>query len=92
MKSTVHSKRAVLDLVGASCTSCAITIEHVGRRLPGVSDIFVDRGTSTIQVEYDGSTEVLDRICEVVDRIGYAATVRATDSTDSADSSGAGGS
>lgn len=76
MESTVNTKKAVLDLVGASCTSCAITIEHVGRRLDGISDIFVDRGTSTIQIEYDGNRESLDRICNVVERIGYEATIR----------------
>ena len=72
-------KKAVLDLHGATCTSCAITIEHAGKRLAGVSDIYVDRATSTIQVEYDGNPEVLETICNVVERIGYSATVRATD-------------
>jgi len=79
MESTVVKKKAVLDLVGASCTSCAITIEHVGRRIEGITDIFVDRGTSTIQIEYDGNRESLERICDVVDRIGYEATIRATE-------------
>lgn len=79
MESTVNTKKAILDLVGASCTSCAITIEHVGRRLDGISDIFVDRGTSTIQIEYDGNRESLDRICDVVERIGYEATIRTTE-------------
>ncbi len=79
MESTVNKKKAVLDLVGANCTSCAITIEHVGRRLDGITDIFVDRGTSTIQIEYDGNRESLDRICDVVERIGYEATIRATE-------------
>jgi len=79
MESTVNKKKAVLDLIGASCTSCAITIEHVGRRLDGISDIFVDRGTSTIQIEYDGNRESLDRICDVVERIGYEATIRTTE-------------
>ena len=85
MKSTidptaqVSKKKAVLDLIGATCTSCAITIEHVGRKVDGISDIFVDRGTSTIQIEYDGNRESLDRICDLVDRIGYEAKIRTTD-------------
>lgn len=79
MESTIENKKAVLDLVGATCTSCAITIEHVGRKVNGISDIFVDRGTSTIQIEYDGNTEALDKICDLVDRIGYEARIRATD-------------
>jgi copper chaperone CopZ len=79
MERAVETKKAILDLKGASCTSCAITIEHVGRRLEGISDIFVDRGTSTIQIEYDGNRESLERICDVVDRIGYEATIRTTE-------------
>ncbi len=74
--------RAILDLQGGTCTSCTITIEHVGRRITGVTDIFVDRGTSTIQVEYDGNHEVLEKIVGLVDRIGYEASVRATDTAD----------
>ncbi|MFW5683803.1 MAG: cation transporter [Spirochaetota bacterium] len=79
MESTIDSKKAVLDLIGATCTSCAITIEHVGRKVDGISDIFVDRGTSTIQIEYDGNTEALDKIVELVDRIGYEAKIKATE-------------
>ena len=71
-----ETKSAVLDLVGATCTSCAITIEHAGRRMAGVTDIYVDRATSTIQVEYDGEEEVLNQICDIVDRIGYEAKIR----------------
>ncbi len=78
MKSTVHTekKKAILDLVGATCTSCAITIEHVGKKIDGISDIFVDRATSTIQIEYDGNREALDRVCDLVDRIGYEAKIK----------------
>ncbi|MFP4377700.1 MAG: cation transporter [Spirochaetales bacterium] len=70
------AKKAVLDLEGAKCTSCAITIEHVGKKIDGISDIFVDRGTSTIQIEYDGNREALEKVCDLVDRIGYSATIK----------------
>jgi copper chaperone CopZ len=76
MEQSGPTKRAVLDLLGAHCTACAITIEHAGRRLPGVKDIVVDRGTRTIQVEYEGDDSVLADICAIVDRIGYEATIR----------------
>lgn len=79
MESTIEQKKAVLNLIGATCTSCAITIEHVGKKMEGVSDIFIDRATSTIQVAYDGNREVLERICDLVDRIGYEANVQAAE-------------
>jgi len=68
-----------MDLTGGTCTSCSIAIEHFGKRLKGVHDIIVDRGTSTIQLEYDGNPEILEQISELVRRIGYEASVRYTD-------------
>ncbi len=79
MSSVTEPKHAILDLNGATCTSCVIAIEHLGRRVQGINDITVDRATSTIQVEYDGNREALDKICEFVERIGYSAEVRTTD-------------
>jgi copper chaperone CopZ len=79
MNETVEQKKAILDLEGATCTSCSIAIEHFGRRLAGVSEIFVDRGTSTIQIAYDGNHETIDKIVGLVDRLGYSASTRTTD-------------
>ncbi len=79
MERTIESKKAILDLEGGTCTSCSIAIEHLGRKIEGITDIFVDRGTSTIQVEYDGNVEALDRIVQFVDRIGYEASIRVTE-------------
>ena len=73
------TKKAILDLEGASCTSCAITIEHLGRKMDGISDIFVDRATNTIQIEYDGNDTWLTKICDLVDHIGYHAEIRTTE-------------
>ena len=79
MEQTVRNKMAILDLEGATCTSCIITIEHLGRRMDGVSDVYVDRGTNTIQVEYDGNQDSLTKLCELVDKIGYHADTRTTE-------------
>jgi copper chaperone CopZ len=78
-KTDVPIKHAVLDLTGATCTSCAIAIEHLGKRMKGVSDIYVERATSTIQVDYDGNTESLQKLCDFVGRLGYEANVRTTE-------------
>jgi copper chaperone CopZ len=69
---------AVFDLDGASCMSCAYTIEHLGRKLGGVQDIYVDAKTKTIRVQYDSETggESLKTIPEIVRRIGYNASLR----------------
>ena len=69
-----QTKRAVLALEGATCMSCVLAIEHTGRRMDGVKDIFVDVGTHEIVVEYEGADDVVDRIAGIVDRLGYKAT------------------
>lgn len=71
--------RGLLDVDGATCSSCVYTIEHVGAKLKGVYDCYVDRNTSQIQLTYDGSQETLDRIVELVDKIGYTAVVNVPD-------------
>lgn len=69
-------KRAVFDLQGATCTSCSIAIEHFARRLAGVEDVYVDRASSTIQLEYDGTADTVEKIIGMVRKIGYDATLR----------------
>ena len=70
---------AVMDLVGATCTSCAIAIEHLAKRLDGVEGVYVDRATRTIHVAYRDA-HALQRISEFVEQLGYQATVREKES------------
>lgn len=69
-------KRATFDLVGATCTSCSIGIEHMARRIKGVEHIQVDRGSGEILMEYDGNTATVEKIQGFVRAIGYEATLR----------------
>jgi copper chaperone CopZ len=69
-------KKAILDLKGASCASCAFTIEHLGRKIQGVQDVQVDAGNHQINVEYEGNPGSLERIVDIVKRIGYSASIR----------------
>ena len=72
------SRCGVLDVDGADCPSCAFTIEKLGRRLPGVSEVRVDTARHEIRVDYDGAPATLERIAGIVARLGYSATVRRT--------------
>jgi copper chaperone CopZ len=69
-------KKAVLDLRGASCPSCVYTIEHLGRKVEGVQEVFVDAGKSEIHVRYGGNPGSLERIKQIVSSIGYEAKIR----------------
>lgn len=73
---------AILDLVGATCTSCSIGIEHLGRRIEGVSEITVERGKGEIHMCYDGNPATVEKIINYVQSIGYQATLREAASRD----------
>jgi copper chaperone CopZ len=74
--STTRDKSAILDLDGAHCASCAYAIEHLGRKIQGVKDIAVDAAQKEIRVEYEGNPGSLERIVEIVHRLGYDAKIR----------------
>ena len=71
-----ETKRAVLDLEGAHCASCAYTIEHLGRKVQGVQDIRVVADKGEVHVAYEGNPGSLERIVEIVKLIGYSASIR----------------
>ena len=72
----MSDKTAILDVNGANCASCAYAIEHLGRKVQGVRDIKVDAAHREIHLRYEGNPGSLERICEVVRRLGYEAKVR----------------
>jgi copper chaperone CopZ len=69
-------KHTVFDLIGATCTSCAIGIEHMAQRIKGVEEVYVDRNTSEIHLEFDGNPATVEKIVQFVRAIGYDATVQ----------------
>lgn len=72
----VSLKLAELDMGDAGCPSCAYAVEKMGRKLPGVSDVRVDIASHRIEVRFDGDEGVLDRIRDLVAKIGHEAVVR----------------
>jgi len=69
-----------LKLYGANCTSCAYTIERVGKRLSPVESVHVDISNSQAKVVFDSEESeeqrvALAKLIEVIQRIGYDATV-----------------
>lgn len=45
----------------------------MGRRIKGVEDIWVDRQTSEIYMDFDGNPETVDKVVNFVQAIGYEA-------------------
>ncbi|HUX20237.1 MAG TPA: heavy metal-associated domain-containing protein [Spirochaetia bacterium] len=76
MKDKLDVKTAILDLEGADCASCAYAIEHTGRKVAGVSDVYVDINAHEARVEYAGNRAALERITQIIRSLGYDATIR----------------
>ena len=72
----MSEKTAILDVNGATCASCVYAIEHLGRKVQGVSEVRVDAAKQEIRVHYEGNPGSLEQIAEVVRRLGYRAAVR----------------
>lgn len=70
-------KAAELDMGQAGCPSCAYTVEHLGRKIPGVREVRVDLATHRIRVRYEGVEDVPERIRQILVRIGHDAVVTA---------------
>lgn len=66
-------ERAILELVGATCTSCSLGIEHMARRIKGVESVEVERGTGQITLDFDGNPATVEKIQQFVIAIGYQA-------------------
>jgi len=72
----MDAKTAILDVNGARCASCTYAIEHMGRKVPGVQEVRVNPGSQEIRVTYSGDEAALERIIDIVARLGYEASVR----------------
>lgn len=82
--------RAVLDLEGMTCASCAMRIEKGLKKVPGIINASVNLATEKATVIYDPSITGLDQMVQKVEAVGYKAapetTPRATEQRETASS------
>ncbi len=69
-----QGSRAVLNLEGMTCASCAMRIEKGLKKVPGVIDASVNLATEKAAVIYDPSIAGLDQMVQKVEAVGYKAT------------------
>ena len=69
-----EESRAILDLEGMTCASCAMRIEKGLKKVPGVRDASVNLATEKATVVYDPSITGLDQMVLKVEAVGYKAT------------------
>jgi Cu+-exporting ATPase len=66
--------RAVLDLEGMTCASCAMRIEKGLKKVPGVIEANVNLATEQAAVTYDPTQTTLEQMVQKVEAVGYKAT------------------
>src|SRR6266536_3072915 len=66
--------RAVLDLEGMTCASCAMRIEKGLKKVPGVKDASVKLATEQAAVIFNPTQTNLEQMVQKVEAVGYKAT------------------
>ena len=66
--------RAVLELEGMTCASCAMRIEKGLKKVPGVKDANVNLATELATVTYDAAQTGLEQMVQKLEAVGYKAT------------------
>ncbi|MEC0089497.1 heavy metal translocating P-type ATPase [Paenibacillus macquariensis] len=68
-----------LDLVGMFCAACAVKIEKVLNKTPGVTNAVVNFAMETARVEYNKSDVSITDIQQRVEKLGYKAVTKQED-------------
>ncbi len=68
-------KKGILKIKGSFCGNCSYAIEKAGRKLENVDDVIVNVGLKTITVTYEGDASTLDKIVEIIDKLGHSSEI-----------------
>ena len=68
---TKRYKHESIPVKGMDCASCAASIEHVVRKVPGVLSVSVFYPTQKMRVEWDSEQTSREAIVKAVSRLGY---------------------
>ena len=68
---TGRFKHETLVVKGMDCASCAASIEHVVKRIPGILSVTVNYAVEKLKVEYDSTLTNRDTIAGAVKKLGY---------------------
>lgn len=60
-----------LRLGGMDCASCAVSVERVVAKIPGVLRVVVNYANAKMKIEYDSSQTTREVIVKAVTRLGY---------------------
>ena len=64
-------RHATVRITDMDCADCALSIEHILRRQPGIVDVSVNYAAEKMWVEFDTTQTSLDAIVRHVENLGY---------------------
>ena len=68
--------KQTFDVTGMTCAACSARVHKAASAVEGVDEAVVNLLKNSMEVEYNGSPEVIAAICAAVDKAGYGATPR----------------
>jgi Cd2+/Zn2+-exporting ATPase len=68
---TRQFRHETIPIGGMDCASCAASVEHVVRKVGGVTSVAVNYASAKMKVEYDSTQTNRDAIVKAVSRLGY---------------------
>jgi Cd2+/Zn2+-exporting ATPase len=66
-----------LRMIGMDCADCAVSLEHILRRTPGMLNVYVNYAAERMRVEYDASAIAQEDIVRRIRAMGYDVELRA---------------
>ncbi|MBN1411990.1 MAG: heavy metal translocating P-type ATPase [Spirochaetales bacterium] len=72
-------KEKSMGITGMSCAACAVRIEKVLKKLPGIQNVNVNFPMEKVNLVFDENTVNFDEITASVDKIGYGLVSDASD-------------
>ncbi len=72
--------KQTFDVMGMTCAACSARVDKAVRGVSGVRDVSVNLLKNSMNVEFDGSPEVARAISTAVEKAGYGARLRGSES------------
>lgn len=69
-------QRTTLDVKGTHCATCALTVNAVLKRQPGVDEVKMDADKHAAEVKYDPAKTSPERLAKVVTEAGVPSAFR----------------
>ena len=68
--------KQTFDITGMTCAACSARVEKATATVPGVERVVVNLLKNSMEVTYEGDSEVLSGVSSAVEKAGYGATPR----------------